>query len=69
MPLTPPLQPYLDIPLTPPPKKKTLREIFCIRAWRLKGIARRIQNELNIVSQKTRFIGCKLLSQHNDVHL
>lgn len=44
-------------PLPPP-----LGDNFCIRAWRVKGMAPQVQNELNVVSQKTILVGCKLIS-------
>lgn len=44
-------------PLPPP-----LGDNFCIRAWRVKGMAPQVQNELNVVSQKTNLVGCKLIS-------
>lgn len=44
----------------PPPPP--LGDNFCIRAWRVKGMAPQVQNELNVVSQKTNLVGCKLIS-------
>lgn len=46
----------------PPPLPPPLGDNFCIRAWRVKGMAPQVQNELNVVSQKTNLVGCKLIS-------
>lgn len=45
-----------------PPLPPPLGDNFCIRAWRVKGMAPQVQNELNVVSQKTNLVGCKLIS-------